>query len=153
MWPFSSFARISSSTDSTALVTNRHPVRASTGSSVAVAQQVLDLDRDVVGQRRMPRVQRLDDAPRVRRAVEEVGIAEGDVLGAGGDLLIDVGEHDVDRHDAELAVVDRHDRAMPAAVLAAARRLGGAGDAPRAVGHLQRGVARRAAAGRRRDRA
>ena len=85
----------------------------------------------------MPRVQRFDDTLGVGGAVEEVGIAKGDVLGAAGDLLVDVGEHDVHRHDAELTVVDGHDRAMAAAMLAAARRLGGAGDAPRSIGHLQ----------------
>ena len=51
---------------------------------------MLDLDRDVVGQLRVASVQRFDDPTRVSRAVEEIGIAEGDVLGAGGDLLIDV---------------------------------------------------------------
>ena len=72
----------------------------------------------------MARVQRFDDSAGMSRAVEEIGIAEGDVLGAGGHLLIDVREHDVGRDDAELAVVDRHDRAMPAAMLAAAGRIG-----------------------------
>ena len=42
----------------------------------------------------------------------------------GRDLRVDVGEHDVRLHDAELAVVDRHDRAMPAQMLAAAARFG-----------------------------
>ena len=39
---------------------------------------------------------------------------------AGGDLRVDVGEHDVRLHDAELAVVDRHDRTVAAQVPAAA---------------------------------
>ena len=74
-------------------------------------------------------------------AVEEVGIAEGDVLRAGGDLRADVGEHDVGVHGAEAAVVDRHDRAVAAAMLAAARRLGVADDPP-LVADLERGVLR-----------
>ena len=39
-------------------------------------EQVLDLDDRVVGELRELAVQRLDDPPRVRRAVEEIGIAE-----------------------------------------------------------------------------
>jgi len=60
------------------------------------------------------RVQRRHDPHRVRRAVEEIGITEGDVLGAGGHLRRHVGEHDLGLDDAELSLVDRHDRTMPA---------------------------------------
>ena len=60
----------------------RSRCRASRGSRSRWLQQVLDLDRDVVADRRMRRVQRLDDAHRVRRTVEEIGIAERDVLRA-----------------------------------------------------------------------
>ena len=73
--------------------------------------------------------------------VEEVRIAEGDVLRARRDLRAHVRQHDVDRDDAEAAVVDRHDRTVTAAVLAAAARLGVAGD-PAVRADLQRGVAR-----------
>ena len=52
----------------------------------AVLQQVLDLDRGVEGQRRELGVQRLDQAQRVAQAIEEVGVAEGDVLGSGSYL-------------------------------------------------------------------
>ena len=61
---------------------------------------------------------------RVGRSVEEVGIAERDVLGAGGHLRADVAHHDVERNRAEGAAVDRHDRTVPAQMLAAARRVG-----------------------------
>ena len=60
--------------------------------------------------------------------------------GAGRDLAGDVGEHDVGRHDAELPLVHRDDRAMAAQVLAAAAGLGGPDDSPRAVRHVKRGV-------------
>ena len=43
-----------SSSDSTALVTNRHPLSRSAGAA-GVAQQVFDLDRDVVGDLGPPR--------------------------------------------------------------------------------------------------
>ena len=69
-------------------------------------------------------MERLDDAAGVGWPVEEVGVAKRDVLGAPLDLGADVGKDDVDRDDAKLAVVDRHDRAVPAAMLAAARRIG-----------------------------
>ena len=52
---------------------------------------------------------------------------------AGRDLRGDVGEHDLRLHDAELPVVDRHDRTVPAQMPAAAARLGVADQPPRAV--------------------
>ncbi len=76
----------------------------------------------------------------VTDAVEEVGIAEGDVPRAGRHLGADVAEHDVNRDDPEAAVVDRHDRTVPAAVLAAAARFRVAGRAP-LPGGLQGGIA------------
>ena len=68
--------------------------------------------------------------------IEEVGIAEGDVLGAGRDLARDVLQHDVRLHDEEPAAVDRDDRAVAAEMLAAAAGLGVADDARAATGQL-----------------
>ena len=109
---------------------------------IAMTQQMLDLDRHVVGDIGVRRMKRLDHAHRVRRAVEEIGIAERDVLGAGRDLRVDVGEHDVRRHDAELAAVDRHHRTMPAQMLAPAARFGGADGFRAAVADMKRRVLR-----------
>ena len=53
----------------------------------------------------------------------------------------DVGQHDVGLHDAELAVVDRHDGTMAAQMTASAAGLGVADDPARAVAELQRRVA------------
>jgi hypothetical protein len=103
------------------------------GQPVSMADQVLDLDDDVIGQGGELIVQSLHDGSGVRGAVEEVWVAEADVLGAGRDLLADVGQHDVALHDPELAAVDRHDRAVPAQMLAAA---GGLGVADRAAGTI-----------------
>ena len=75
-----------SSTDSTADVTKRQPVSRSTGISSRVPQDVLDLDHDVVGEPGPLARERLDDAARVRGTVQEVGIAERDVLRARGHL-------------------------------------------------------------------
>src|SRR2546427_11964842 len=60
------------------------------------------------------------------RAVQEVWVAEGDVRRPRLDLLADVREHDVPRHDEEAPAVDGRDRAVSAEMLAAAGRLGGA---------------------------
>ena len=98
-----------------------------------MGQQVLDLDRDVVAHVRVPGRKRLDDPTRVGRAVEEVGVAEGDVLRAGVHLLGDVRHHDIVGHDAQRASVHGHDRAMRTGVQAAARGLGVAGEPPLAA--------------------
>ncbi len=46
-------------------------------------------------------MQRLNDRHGVAGAVEEIGIAERDVLRAGCDLAPDIFEHDVRAHDAK----------------------------------------------------
>ena len=83
----------------------------------------------------------LDDRHRVADTVEEVRVAERDVPGARRDLRANVGHDDVDRDDAESAVVDRHDRTVAAPVLAAAAGLGVAGR-PAFAAPLQRRVLR-----------
>ena len=85
-----------------------------------MAEQVLDLDRHVVGDARVGRVKRLDEPHRVCRSIEEIGIAERDVPRPGGDLRRDIGEHDVQLDDPELPVIHRHDRTVPAQVPAPA---------------------------------
>jgi hypothetical protein len=107
---------------------------------VGVLEQVLDLNRHIVADAGMLRGQPFDDAPGVRGTVEEVGIAKRDVLRAGRDLRPHIVEHHIDREGAEGAAVHRHDRAMAAEVLAAARRLCCTNHTPRAVGHLQRRI-------------
>ena len=102
-----------------------------------MAQEMLDLDRHVVGDIGMRRMERLDHAHRMCRTIEEIGIAERDVLGASPDLRVDVGEDDVSRHDAKLAAVDRHDGAVPAQVLAAPACFGGADGFRAAVADMQ----------------
>ena len=56
-------------------------------------------------------------------------------------LRAHVGQHDVGGDDPKAAVVNRHDRAVPAAMLAPAAGLGVTGGPPLAA-HLQRRVAR-----------
>jgi len=85
-------------------------------------------------------VERLDDRQRVADAVEEVRIAEGDVLRPGAHLAADVLEHDRARDDPEAAPVHRRNRAVAAQVPASAARLGGAHD-PMLVADAQAGVA------------
>src|SRR5207245_837608 len=50
---------------------------------LALAEQVLDLRRDIEGDRRELTVKRARDVERVAGAVQEVGLAERDVSGAG----------------------------------------------------------------------
>ena len=91
--------------------------------------------------------QRLDERPsRGVGPLKKSGSPNVMCCGARRDLRRDVGQHDVDRHDAELSVVDRHDRAMAAAVLASAARLGVSDDLVRVAG-LKRGVTREAVGG------
>ena len=87
-------------------------------------------------------MERFDDPHRVRGTVEEIWIAERDVPRAAGDLRRDVGEDDARRDDAELPVVNRHDRAMAAQMFAAAARFGVPHRTCRPVGQLERGVFR-----------
>ena len=80
--------------------------------------------------------------------LKKSGSPKGDVLGAGIDLAANVFEHDFALHDAEDTVVDRHDRAVAAEMLAAAAGFGVAGDPEPAVGHQQvRVLAQRRQAG------
>ena len=139
---------MASSTDSTALVTNRQPVSRSLRTAFFMLQQVLDLDGDVVADLRELAVHRLDDGQRVRRPVEEIGIAKGDVLGARVDLPANVLQHDFALHDAKNPVVNGHHRAVPAQVFAAAAGFGIAGDLEASFRHQQvRVLAQRRQAG------
>ena len=104
-------------------------------------QEVGDLHGDVVGELGEAGVECADQRQGVARAVEEVRVAEGQVLRAGGNLLRHVREDHLLGDDAEAPVVDRDHRAVAAGVLAAAAGLGVAGDPLRAA-HPDLGVAR-----------
>ncbi len=103
---------------------------------LAMPEQMFHLDRDVIGQRRVGGVQRLDNAERVRRPVEEIRVPERDVLRASGHLRGHIGEDDVGLHDTELTAIDRDHGAMPAQVTAPPARLGVADDPARPVAPL-----------------
>src|SRR5258706_6880366 len=87
-------------------------------------EKMLDLDGRVVGDERKLAMQFLNDAHRVGGSIEEIGIAEGDVLRAGGDLLANIVQHYVALDDAEVALINRHNRAVAAQMFAAAAGLG-----------------------------
>ena len=103
-------------------------------------EQVFDLDRDVVGQRRMGTMQAVRDTHRVRGPVEEIRVAKRDVLGAGGHLRIHVSQHDVLLHDPKLTVVNRHDRAVAAEMPAPAARFRVARDPGSAIAQMNGGI-------------
>src|SRR5258708_39707431 len=73
-------------------------------------------------------------------AIEQIGIAEGDVLCSGSDLLANVGENILERDNAKLASVNRDDGTMSAEMFAAARCLSVADGAVFAAGHDDVGV-------------
>ena len=78
-------------------------------------------------------MERFHERHRVAGAVEEIGIAERDVLRARRHLPPDIFEHHFALHDAEDALIYGHHRAVPAEVLAAAAGLGVADAARGAV--------------------
>ena len=103
----------------------------------ACRKQVLDLDGDVIAEQRKFAVQRFDDRKRMRRPIEEIRIAKGNVLGAGVDLPANIFEHDFLRHYAEDSVVDGNDGAVPAEMFASPAGLGVARDFKAPFGHQQ----------------
>src|SRR5207249_6373484 len=104
---------------------------------LALAEQVPDLRRDVEGDSRELTVKRARDVERVAGAVQEVGIAERDVSGAGVDELADIGHDDVAIDDEEAPAVHGRDRAVTAVMLAAATGLDVAGQLEAAVSTLE----------------
>src|SRR5260370_27151256 len=80
----------------------------------AMFQQVLDLDGHVVSQCGKLRMHGAQDGHGVGWTVEEIRVAEGDVLGSHRHLLADVGQHYIPLHDAERAVIHGDYGAMPA---------------------------------------
>jgi hypothetical protein len=94
-----------------------------------VFQQVLDLDGYVVGEPGKFLVQGFDNGHGMPAAIEEIRIAEGNMLRSGRHLLANVREHNFTIHYPEHALVNRHDRAMAAQMLASAARFGITGKA------------------------
>src|SRR5208282_1844752 len=111
--------------------------RAQHRQQIGPAQQVLDFDGDVVAERGKLPVERLDDFDGVARAVEEIGVAEGDVLRPGGHLLADVGQNNFGSDHAEGAAIYGNNGAVAAQMFAAARGFRVADDAVRAVGKAE----------------
>jgi len=104
------------------------------GESIGVTEKVFDFDGDVVGEMRMLCLEHFDNSRGVSNAVEKIGIAECDVLGAGFDLLANVGEDYFVRDDTKLPSVNRNDWAVAAEMFAAAGRFRVTGNAMRAAG-------------------
>ena len=101
---------------------------------VLVFNQVLDLDGGV---ERDTRVRHGSTAQQIHRqlwGVEEVGVAQRDVLSARRDLLVDIGEHGFAAIQPQSTRIDRRERAVRAAVRASASRLNVAGKMRSAAG-------------------
>src|SRR6266403_3871663 len=85
-----------------------------------VFAQVLDLDRYVVGELRKFPVEFLNEFHGVANAVEEVRIAERNVLRAGSRLAAHVLANNVAADDSKDTFIDRHDWTVPAKMFATA---------------------------------
>jgi hypothetical protein len=84
-----------------------------------VAQHVLHLHGAVEGDVGKPFTDRAHDPQGMVGPVQEVGVAEREVSGAGGNLLCRIGDHSVELDDAQPSVVDHGDGAVPAPMCAA----------------------------------
>src|SRR5712664_201008 len=92
---------------------------AKSGEMLFVFAQVLDFNRYVVGELREFPVEFLNEFHGVADAVEEVRIAERDMLRAGSRLAANVFENNIAADDSKDTFVYRHDRTVPAKVFAA----------------------------------
>src|ERR1700730_16680271 len=93
--------------------------------------QMLDLDGRVIRQAGEFALHRFNDSHGVGRSIEEIRIAECNVLGSRGHLPTDVLQHHLWLNDAKGTLIYRHHRTMPAQVLAPAARFGVARALPR----------------------
>src|SRR3981189_872577 len=80
------------------------------GEMPLVFAQVLDFDRYVVGELREFTVEFLNEVHGMADTVEEVWIAERNVLRAGSRLAANVFEHNIAADDPKNTFVYRHDR-------------------------------------------
>src|SRR5574341_172250 len=87
-------------------------------------QEMLNLDRDVVGYVWKFSVHGLDDWDHMTGSIEKIRVTEGDVARARFDLIANICQHHVALHDAELSTVHRDNRTMAAQMLAAAACFG-----------------------------
>src|SRR5258707_528867 len=97
------------------------------GNGVGVLDQVLNLNGHIIRQVGKFLMQLLNQMQRVSWPIEKVGIAKGDVLCAGPDLLANILHHDVRLNNPKASPVDGHNRTVPAEMFATTARLGVAG--------------------------
>ena len=83
---------------------------------VTTFDQVLDFRGEVECDAGKPIRQATRDSQGVSRTVEKIGVGKRDVTGTGGDLLFNVGQHDLRRHRHEPATINRGNRAVGAKV-------------------------------------
>src|SRR2546427_13151105 len=98
-------------------------------------EQMLDFDGDVIRDCWELAMKFINQLHRVANAVKEVRIAERDVLGSCGNLAAHVFEHHIAADDSKDALVNRHNGAVPAQMLAAAARFRRANDAVAVAGY------------------
>ena len=113
---------------------------AQNGQRVGVGEQMLDLDRDVVRDLRKLRMERAATATAWRMPLKKSGSPNVMCRAPSATCASDVCHDDLRGHYPEAPVVDGHNRAVTATVLAAAARFGRPGN-PHDVTHTQLGVA------------
>ena len=109
---------------------------AQTREMLLIFEQMFDLDGHIIGHFREFPVQGVYDRQHMPGTVEEIRIAEGDMLCAHLHLLADICQHHFFLHHPEAAVIDRHNRAMAAGMLTAAGSFHVAGDPGGAVAEV-----------------
>src|SRR5262249_17567647 len=87
---------------------------------VGVAEEVLDLYGDVIGEVRKLPVQLAHDVLGMRNAIEKIRVAKSNVLSPCRNLLPDIADHNFSRNDAKLAGINRDDGTVPAKMFASA---------------------------------
>ncbi len=85
-----------------------------------ILEQVFDLNGHVVSYGRKLAVKCFHEFHGVTYAVKEIRIAEGDVLRPGGHLAANIFEYHIPTDNSKQSLVNRHDWAMTAKMLAAA---------------------------------
>src|SRR4051794_17666837 len=102
---------------------------------------MLDLDSHIIGNRGEFPMERFHNRDGMKRSIEEVWIAKGNVRSAHLNLLANISNDNVPLHHSEPSTIDRWNGAVTAKVLAATRGLCIADDATLTRRHLQLRIA------------
>ena len=80
-------------------------------------EKVLHFDGHIISQMGMLFVKCSDQSDGMTDTVKEIGVTKREMLGASGDLLVDVFQYDFPLNNAKVSVVDWHDGAVTTKML------------------------------------